>query len=70
MNPLALVYSFTGILSFLDEECTMPGGNDLNFLGKLKKNFSSHPQFKIPKMKFASEQKSFVIAHYAGDVRV
>jgi myosin heavy subunit len=46
----------------------VPRGTDLNFLEKVGSHFGGHKQFRVPKTKFKSDTKSFVVVHYAGEV--
>ncbi|GAM27692.1 hypothetical protein SAMD00019534_108680 [Acytostelium subglobosum LB1] len=55
-----------GILAILDEECLFPEGNDASLLEKLGKLFAAHSHYsKVP---LTSNQRQFIINHYAGKV--
>jgi myosin heavy subunit len=54
----------TGIFSKLDEECSVPGGSDVNFCNKLIKQHKGHRRFDEIKVK----PTWFVVKHFAGPV--
>eukprot|EP00760_Papus_ankaliazontas_P004450 PhM_4_TR11899/c0_g1_i1/m.42733/K10357/MYO5; myosin V len=54
-----------GVFALLDEECTLPTGNDQAFLNKLVERRGKHMCFSKPRM----EKNSFVISHFAGGVK-
>ena len=61
-----------GVLTLLDEECTMPNGSERNYIQKINANFQStrekpgHPFFGLVTGKAKDTQ--FKIKHYAGEV--
>ena len=59
-----LIEDKVGILSILDEEVLLPGGNDASFINKCYSQFAKKPNFGKPRF----GQESFVIKHYAYDV--
>mmetsp|Transcript_28371 Transcript_28371/g.69116 ORF Transcript_28371/g.69116 Transcript_28371/m.69116 type:complete len:1017 (+) Transcript_28371:228-3278(+) len=64
-----------GIFKYLDDECVVPKGTDQSFFDKLVRVqfFKSHKHFSIPDVKEQGRGKkyrpSFVVKHYAGDVK-
>ena len=62
---------FVGIISILDEECTVPQGSDRKFQEKIFKmcQSNSHLARVGSKVEVVRRQEHFVIKHYAGDVR-
>eukprot|EP00835_Amoeboradix_gromovi_P000223 NODE_8_length_47770_cov_0.334354.p1 type:complete len:1329 gc:universal NODE_8_length_47770_cov_0.334354:37749-41735(+) len=62
---IALIEDKLGILSILDEEVLLPGGNDKSFINKLYSQFAQTSRC-FSKAKFG--QESFIIKHYAYDV--
>mmetsp|Transcript_11310 Transcript_11310/g.20776 ORF Transcript_11310/g.20776 Transcript_11310/m.20776 type:complete len:1021 (-) Transcript_11310:294-3356(-) len=65
-----------GIMKFLDDECVYPKGSDLTFYDKLVNVpfFTKHKHFTIPDIKEQGRNRdnfkpSFVLKHYAGDVK-
>lgn len=56
----------TGILSMLDDECRLPGANDIKFAGRLYKEFEKHPCFSVSPAQ--RRDQKFSIHHYAGSV--
>ncbi|GAB5355279.1 hypothetical protein AAMO2058_000191700 [Amorphochlora amoebiformis] len=64
-----------GILKYLDDECVLPKGTDKTFYDKLVNVsfFRNHKHFAIPDVKEQGRGKnykpSFILKHYAGDVK-
>lgn len=54
----------TGIFSMLDDECSIPNGNESSYVNKLKKAHESHRSFDVVKTK----QHTFTVHHFAGPV--
>jgi len=62
----------SGIFSTLDEEMNVPRGSDVGFLKKINKHHGEgkkHQNFKGPGVKTTYERESFLVVHYAGEVR-
>ena len=55
-----------GIFVYLDEECIIPEGNDINLFEKLSKKFKNNDYFTCSKSQYVN--KKFVINHYPGSV--
>jgi myosin heavy subunit len=56
-----------GILQLLDEEARFPKGSDDSFLTKVVNNHKKNMHFETPRLRGRSP--SFIVRHYAGDVR-
>ena len=61
---IELVTAKGGIISLLDEECSLGKGSDLSFLAKITSNCGNNPFF----VRKILQKSSFTIRHYAGDV--
>ena len=59
-----------GMLSLLEEECHVPRGSDLGFLGKVDEQHGKgrNAFFVRPKVRKADMEDAFVLKHYAGEV--
>ena len=53
-----------GVLSLLDEECSLGKGSDLSFLAKISSACADNPFFQRKLL----QKSSFTVKHYAGDV--
>ncbi|KAL3932462.1 MAG: hypothetical protein SGPRY_000692 [Prymnesium sp.] len=63
----------TGIFPLLDAQCKMPKGSDKGFCTAVQKQHAKHPNFltlaaSSLKVKTTTDDNSFVICHFAGDV--
>jgi len=54
-----------GIFSMIDEACRLPRATHEDLAISLRNTFENHPRFSAPKR----DQYSFVVSHYAGEVR-
>ena len=61
---LQMVCAKGGIMSLLDEECSLGSGSDDGFLSKVMEHHGSNPFFAIKKL----SKESFIVKHYAKDV--
>ena len=79
MLQIGLIEDKSGIMALLDEECALPKGAELNFVGKLHDAFDKHALYTKPKrsaknssksllVDAASQELQFIVTHYAGDV--
>ncbi|XP_038217594.1 unconventional myosin-Va [Zerene cesonia] len=59
-----LIEDRLGILALLDEECRVPQGSDMGFVGKLHDKCSKYPHFLKPRFGNAA----FIIKHFADNV--
>ncbi|XP_050678764.1 unconventional myosin-Va isoform X2 [Leptidea sinapis] len=59
-----LIEDRLGILALLDEECRVPQGSDMGFVGKLQDKCSKYPHFLKPRFGNAA----FIIKHFADKV--
>jgi myosin heavy subunit len=55
-----------GVLAMIDEELSVPKGDDLTFLKKVLAKHAKHPNFAAPKPKDLNSNLVFCIQHYAG----
>ncbi len=55
-----------GVLAMIDEELSVPKGDDLTFLKKVLAKHAKHPNFAAPKPKDLNSNLVFCIFHYAG----
>jgi myosin V len=60
-----LIESKLGILDLLDEECRVPNGSDMSWVGKLNDKCSKYPHYE--KARFGTS--SFVIKHFSDTVQ-
>jgi myosin heavy subunit len=61
---ISMITAKGGILSLLDEECSLGKGSDLSFLSKITSACTDNPFF----VRKILQKDSFTIRHYAGDV--
>ena len=59
-----LIEHRTGVIALLDEECRIPKGNDINWVGKLDSVLSWHKHFQKARL----SNSAFKIQHYADTV--
>lgn len=59
-----LIEHRTGVIALLDEECRMPKGNEVKFVGKLDSALSWHGHFQKARL----SNSAFRVQHYAGTV--
>eukprot|EP01083_Nonionella_stella_P279146 949599_1 len=59
-----------GLISYLDEECSIPRGTDESYHTKIFQFLGQHPHLSKVQAKFRTKESgcSFVVKHYAGDV--
>ena len=57
-----------GILAMIDEELSVPKGDDLTMLKKILTKHAKHPNFAAPKPKDLNANLVFCVIHYAGQV--
>jgi hypothetical protein len=64
----------TGIFCVLDGQCKMPKASDLTFCAAIQKTHKEHPSFMllskshVKRTKEMTDDSTFVVRHYAGDV--